>query len=458
MGAHNDKDKRDDVEATPASTESTSSNTNSSGDKGGGGGAESGSHSKGHSSGGGGGHSKKKKKDKDKDKDKSERKKKKKEKSEKKNEGGDEGGSSSSTTAAAAAASGGGGGGGEDEGVIFSQNKQKVSAADFELLKIIGKGSFGTVMQVKKKDDGRIYAMKVLNKQTVIDRKQVFHTKTEKSVLQQINNPFIVKLHYAFQTADKLYMVLDYANGGELFFHLKEEGTFSEERVIFYSAEIALALKHLHSLGIVYRDLKPENILLNKEGHVVITDFGLSKQLVDDESTHTFCGTPEYLAPEVLRGQGHGFPVDWWSLGTLIFEMLTGLPPFYSTNTNAMYQKILSGEVSYPPEVSPACRSLLEGLLTKDPKKRFGAEQIMSHPWYAAIDWDKLARKEVKPPWIPPVKSAEDTTQIDPMFLDEPIKKEDTKITQKTVDDDFNGFTFVGNSELDDGGGGGGDQ
>ena len=411
MGAHNDKDKREDTSAATTTTAADTTPKPAATAT-----EEDSSHSKGHKSD----HSKKKKKDKS---------------------------SSSSSTAgggggAAAAAAAAGedkpkkkkkekkaseeGDAAEDDGVIFSQNKQKVSAADFELLKIIGKGSFGTVMQVKKKDDGRIFAMKVLNKQTVIDRKQVFHTKTEKSVLQQINNPFIVRLHYAFQTADKLYMVLDYANGGELFFHLKEEGTFTEERVIFYSAEIALALRHLHSLGVVYRDLKPENILLSNEGHIVITDFGLSKQLVDDESTHTFCGTPEYLAPEVLRGQGHGFPVDWWSLGTLIFEMLTGLPPFYSTNTNAMYQKILSGEVSYPPEVPQACRSLLEGLLTKDPAKRFGAEDIMRHPWYAGIDWAKLERKEITPPWIPPVKGAEDTTQIDPMFLDEPIKKEDT--------------------------------
>lgn len=438
MGAHNDKDKRED-EPSETSTQIISPDENTSSSSG---------HSKSHKSGSS--HDKKKKKDKEKDKDKdksssssSSSKKKKKDKK------GDES-ASTTTSAAAAATTTSGSTPSEDDSVLYTQNKQKVSAADFELLKIIGKGSFGTVMQVKKKDDGRIFAMKVLNKQTVIDRKQVFHTKTEKSVLQQINNPFIVRLHYAFQTADKLYMVLDYANGGELFFHLKEEGTFSEERVIFYSAEIALALRHLHSLGIVYRDLKPENILLNNEGHVVITDFGLSKQLVDDETTRTFCGTPEYLAPEVLRGQGHGFPVDWWSLGTLIFEMLTGLPPFYSTNTNAMYQKILSGEVSYPREIPPVCRSLLEGLLTKDPKKRFGADDIMQHPWYGAIDWKKLENKEITPPWIPPVKSAEDTTQIDPMFLEEPIKKEDTKIVQKTVDDDFTGFTFVGNSELED--------
>merc|ERR1712000_657914 len=166
----------------------------------------------------------------------------------------------------------------------------------------------GKVMQVKKKDDGQIYAMKVLRKEAIIARKQVDHTRAEKAILQKIDHPFIVKLNYAFQTEEKLYMVLDFVNGGELFFHLKKEGKFSEERVRLYSAEIALALHHLHSRDIVYRDLKPE----------------------------------------VLKGQGHGCPVDWWSLGTLIYEMLTGLPPYYSQNINIMYQKILNGELRFP--------------------------------------------------------------------------------------------------------------
>jgi len=223
--------------------------------------------------------------------------------------------------------------------VLYSGDNKKVGKDDFELLKVIGKGSFGKVMQVKKKDDGQIYAMKVLRKEAIIARKQVDHTRAEKAILQKIEHPFIVKLNYAFQTEDKLYMVLDFVNGGELFFHLKKEGKFSEERVRLYSAEIALALHHLHSRDIVYRDLKPENILIDADAHICITDFGLSKEIISDEVTHTFCGTPEYLAPEVLKGQGHGCPVDWWSLGTLIYEMLTGLPPFYSQNINIMYQK-----------------------------------------------------------------------------------------------------------------------
>jgi len=337
----------------------------------------------------------------------------------------------------------------------------KVTADDFQLLKVIGKGSFGKVMQVKKKDTGKIYAMKVLQKEAIINRNQVIHTRSEKSILQQVQHPFIVGLHYAFQTKDKLYMILDYVNGGELFFHLKHEGKFSESRVKFYTAEISLALAHLHKLGIVYRDLKPENILLDCDGHIVITDFGLSKQMMvppsgdtSEATTHTFCGTPEYLAPEVLRGQGHGTPVDWWSLGTLVYEMLTGLPPFYSANTNVMYQKILSSELRFPPEMSGDCRSFLSGLLERDPSKRMDGEAVMKHPWLSSIDWDKLYKKEILAPWKPPVSSESDTTQIDVAFLAEPVK--DTPPSSgaapisKTAapDNQFDGFTFANPADI----------
>merc|ERR1712137_696036 len=338
-----------------------------------------------------------------------------------------------------------------DAPTIFSKNNKAVNVDDFELLKVIGKGSFGKVMQVQKKDDGQIYAMKVLRKEAIIARKQVDHTRAEKAILQKVSHPFIVKLNYAFQTEDKLYMVLDYINGGELFFHLKKEGKFSEERVQLYTAEIALALSHLHSLGIVYRDLKPENILVDNNGHICITDFGLSKEISPDEVTHTFCGTPEYLAPEVLKGQGHGCPVDWWSLGTLIYEMLTGLPPFYSQNINIMYQKILNGELRFPDTMSPDACSLLEGLLTRDPAKRYGSDfsVIKNHPFFSGIDWGKLERKEIEPPFKPQVYGKEDTEQIDPEFTSE--KAVDSLVESSALTGDeanFDGFTYVGESAL----------
>jgi len=309
------------------------------------------------------------------------------------------------------------------------------------------------VMQVRKKDDGKIYAMKVLRKDTIIARKQVTHTKSEKNILMRIQHPFIVNLNYAFQTKDKLYMILDYINGGELFFHLKKEGRFAENRVKLYAAEIASALDHLHKLDIVYRDLKPENILLDAEGHICITDFGLSKQIESPEGTHTFCGTPEYLAPEVLKGQGHGTAVDWWSLGTLLFEMLTGLPPFYAQNVNVMYTKILSGELRFPAYISDSAKSLLEGLLTRDPEKRLGSNgghEVKVHPWFADIDWEKLVRKEIEPPFKPKVKNIEDTTQIDPTFTREkPVDSlPEQSVLSESVQGNFDGFTYVADSLL----------
>jgi len=303
--------------------------------------------------------------------------------------------------------------------LCYAKDKEKVTKDSFELLTVIGKGSFGKVMQVKKKDTGQIYAMKVLRKEAIIARKQVIHTKAEKNILQKIQHPFIVALVYAFQTEEKLYMVLEYINGGELFFHLKKEGKFSEQRVKLYAAEISSALAHLHSFEIVYRDLKPENILIDAEGHICITDFGLSKEIQETGSTHTFCGTPEYLAPEVLRGQGHGTAVDWWSLGTLVFEMLTGLPPFWSGNIHIMYQRILNGELRFPNYISPEAQSFLEGLLNRDPVKRLGDSTIKQHPWFADIDWVKLDKKEIVPTFKPKVNSILDTTQIDPVFTGE---------------------------------------
>ncbi|EFA78686.1 protein kinase 2 [Heterostelium album PN500] len=350
--------------------------------------------------------------------------------------------------------------GDDDEGpeeIIFSKNKQTVTKDDFELLTVIGKGSFGKVMQVKKKDDNKIYAMKVLRKDAIIARKQVNHTKSEKSILQCISHPFIVNLHFAFQTRDKLYMILDFVNGGELFFHLKREGRFSEARVKLYAAEIVSALAHLHQQEIVYRDLKPENILLDSDGHICITDFGLSKKIETTDGTFTFCGTPEYLAPEVLNGHGHGCAVDWWSLGTLLFEMLTGLPPFYSQNVSMMYQKILNGELKIPSYISPEAKSLLEGLLTREVDKRLGSKggnEVKNHPWFKNIDWEKLDRKEIEVHFKPKVKSGTDISQIDPLFTQErpldSVVETTTLADAVSKDNSFEGFTYVADSVLKD--------
>lgn len=261
-------------------------------------------------------------------------------------------------------------------GFKFVENKQRsLKIEDFDLLKVVGKGSFGKVMQVMKKDTSRIYALKTIRKQHIISRSEVAHTLAERSVLAQINNPFIVPLKFSFQSPEKLYLVLAFVNGGELFHHLQKEQRFDINRSRFYAAELLCALECLHGFGVIYRDLKPENILVDYVGHIALCDFGLCKlDMKDEDKTNTFCGTPEYLAPELLHGQGYTKAVDWWTLGVLLYEMLTGLPPFYDENTNEMYRKILAEPLHFPgPEVvPPAARDLLTKLLDRDATRRLG--------------------------------------------------------------------------------------
>jgi serine/threonine protein kinase SCH9 len=250
-----------------------------------------------------------------------------------------------------------------------SVEKKHLSPDDFDVMRLIGRGTFGQVYQVRKKDTGRIYAMKVLSKKVIVQKKEVAHTIGERNILvrtAKTSSPFIVSLKFSFQTPTDLYLVTDYMSGGELFWHLQREGKFSEERAKFYIAELVLALENLHSKGIVYRDMKPENILLDVNGHVALCDFGLSKaNLRESDTTNTFCGTTEYLAPEVLLDEqgtpvyditysGYTKLVDFWSLGVLVFEMCCGWSPFYADDTQQMYKNIAFGKVRFPKDTLSA--------------------------------------------------------------------------------------------------------
>ncbi|MFT7797502.1 serine/threonine-protein kinase Sgk1 isoform X1 [Arapaima gigas] len=299
--------------------------------------------------------------------------------------------------------------------------------SDFNFLKVIGKGSFGKVLLTRHRTDDKFYAVKVLQKKAILKKKEEKHIMSERNVLlKNVKHPFLVGLHYSFQTTDKLYFVLDYINGGELFYHLQRERCFLEPRARFYAAEIASALGYLHSLNIVYRDLKPENILLDSQGHIVLTDFGLCKENIEPNgTTSTFCGTPEYLAPEVLHKQPYDRTVDWWCLGAVLYEMLYGLPPFYSRNTAEMYDNILNKPLQLKPNISNAAQHLLEGLLQKDRSKRLGCNhdftEIRDHMFFSPINWDDLNAKKLTPPFNPNVSGPNDLRHFDPEFTDEPV-------------------------------------
>lgn len=329
---------------------------------------------------------------------------------------------------------------------IADVQQTKVRVEDFELMKVLGRGSFGKVMQVRHKGDGKIYAMKILKKSAIVARNQVEHTRAERKILQSLKHPFLMTLRWAFQTKDKLYFVLDYFTGGELFYHLKNVRRFPEDVAKIYIAEIASALGHLHSLGYIYRDLKPENILLDHTGHVCLTDFGLSKDVEQGDKAHTFCGTPEYLAPEIVSGQGHDKAVDWWALGILLYELTVGIPPFYDQNSNEMYTKIQRGILRFPPFLSEQCKQLIVALLNRSPEKRLGSlndlEDIKNHPFYEGFDWEKLMRKEIEVAFKPQVKSADDSSNFDQTFTSEPVVDSLAAPSSLVNGTDFNGFTF----------------
>uniref|UniRef100_A0A3B3HNP3 non-specific serine/threonine protein kinase n=1 Tax=Oryzias latipes TaxID=8090 RepID=A0A3B3HNP3_ORYLA len=316
---------------------------------------------------------------------------------------------------------------------------ERVGMENFELLKVLGTGAYGKVFLVRKvsgHDAGKLYAMKVLKKATIVQKaKTAEHTRTERQVLEHIRqSPFLVTLHYAFQTDTKLHLILDYVNGGELFTHLVQRVRFKEQEVALYSGEIVLALEHLHALGIVYRDLKLENVLLDSNGHIVLTDFGLSKEFDQAERAFSVCGTIEYMAPEIVEGgkSGHDMAVDWWSLGVLMYELLTGGSPYTvdggENSHSDIARRILKKDPPFPKDMDPSAKDLIQRLLTKDPTKRLGsgpdgAENVKKHPFYQNISWEDLAAKKVPAPFKPVIRDeldvsnfAEEFTEMDPTY------------------------------------------
>ncbi|OQV20733.1 Protein kinase DC2 [Hypsibius exemplaris] len=291
----------------------------------------------------------------------------------------------------------------------------------FNWLKTVGTGTFGRVVlcedaTVKDDKTPKFFAMKILRIRDVLRLKQVEHIKDEKSILEQLDHPFIVKLFWSKHDSANLYMLLEYAPGGELFSYLRSVRRFSSGAAMFYAAEIILALEYLHERFIVYRDLKPENLLLDSQGHIKVTDFGFAKEISD--RTWTLCGTPEYLAPEIIQSRGYNKAVDYWAFGILCYEMLVGHPPFYSDNPIEVYQKILDGKIRWPKQIDLVAKDLIKKLLATDRTKRLGnmkngVEDIKNHRWFRPINWASCLERNLEPPYVPKVGHPGDARNFD---------------------------------------------
>lgn len=337
-----------------------------------------------------------------------------------------------------------------DDNQPSNSKTQKIGLKDFEFLQTLGKGAFGKVLLCKQTNTNEIYAIKILKKVLIIQQREVDHILTENQVLKATNHSFLTSLKYSFQTDDFICFVMEYVNGGDLFFHLNKEGSFSEERTKFYAAETLLALSYLHSMGIIYRDLKTENMVLDKDGHIKLVDFGLCKEGVSyGQRTHTFCGTPEYMAPEVIADIEYGQAVDWWGLGIVMYEMICAQLPFYNKNYEILLTLITMKPVEFPGFISTKARDLISELLVKNPLRRLGAgpndaEEIKNHLFFKGLNWTAIEERKVPPPFKPQLRSATDTQYFDAEFtsLQVNLSKTNSNKILTPTEDYFQNFSF----------------
>ena len=323
-----------------------------------------------------------------------------------------------------------------------------VSMDDFDVLSVLGRGFYGKVMLCRKKGTNDLFAIKTVHKNRLVSANKVKTIFTERNVMAKTQHPFIVSLKFAFQTDAKVYLGLEYAPGGELFYHLQKFGTLPINDVRIYIAEMALALDFLHSHGIIYRDIKPENILLDAQGHVKLTDFGLAKDLNEGQETATFCGTFEYMAPEVVSRSSYGPAIDWWALGILTYELLMGHSPFVSDNRALLFMAIRTQPPKFPPRTDRNTIDFISGLLAKDPEERFTMEQVRGHPFFNGLDFDLVLQKKYQPSFVPTLPDEVATLNFDSEFTCEPAQ--DSIATPVIGDGAFEGFSYVAQAQSDE--------
>jgi serine/threonine protein kinase len=347
-----------------------------------------------------------------------------------------------------------------DEISAEKEGLTKMSLADFEIIKLVGEGASCSVMQARKKDTGKLYAIKMMAKERILtNHKRMERALMERQVLVKTKHPFIIQMYAAFQTRTHLFFVLEFCAGGELFFHMMKRNRFDESTARFYFCEVLLGLEYLHSRNILYRDLKPENILLDLDGHIRLTDFGLSKEEapVGDASSEapkftSFVGTAGYLSPEMIKREGHGKPLDFYCLGCLLYVMLTGSLPYYQGNWDEMFAKRVTGDyLTFPPWVPEQARDMCNKLLDKNPQTRLGsrkgAREVKEHPWVRDMDWEKLFRKKI----IPPIDPGKNLVNFSPEFTEKPVPKvaavpttkNDSASSDKTKSQNFAGWSFL---------------
>ena len=335
-----------------------------------------------------------------------------------------------------------------------NENRNGIGTSDFDFLLTLGKGSFGLVALAEYKETGQLYAIKMLRKDIVVKDGDVACTLIEKNVLAMPNkSPFLTQMHSCFQTVDRLFFVMELVSGGDLLNRIMKVGRFKEPTAVFYAAEIALGLMFLHSNGVIYRDLKLENVLLDQDGHIKIADFGMCKEDIRDGATaRTFCGTPDYIAPEIVQFQPYNKSVDWWSFGVLVYEMLVGHPPFDGNDEDELFEAILTQTIDFPNAVSKEAKELVKGFLTRNPIKRLGCgpngdQDILESEFFQTIDWAQLEARDIEPPFQPQNKNPKKAENFDKQFKRMPVDLKpitnDIINQLKNSEDQFPDFDFV---------------